>query len=214
MTLALKFGAAATAFVLLLAFAEWAAREWHLPPEAGRKLAHIVGGVMAACLPAILPFPAIVSLAGAFVPFMVITRRLGIFPLIHEAERSTHGEVYFPLGVMGAALLVPHAVEFAFGVLVMAVADASASLSGQRFGKRSYRIFAAGKTYVGSSVFLVTTMVLGILATQAVGELTGSSLWAVLGIALIATAEEAAASGGADNVILPISAAAMLRLVL
>ena len=214
MALALRLSAAAVAFISLLAFAEWAARTWSLTPERGRKLAHMVGGVMSACLPLLLPFPAIAGLSGAFVPFMVITRRLGVFPLIHGAERSTNGEVYFPLGVMGAALLVPHRVEFAFGVLVMALADASASLVGQRFGKRSFRLLSGEKTYLGSAVFFATTLVLGLVAAQALGELSGRSLLPLLAIAATAAIAEAVVGGGADNVILPVLAAALLRVML
>lgn len=214
MALGLRLAAAAAAFISLLALAEWAARTWSMTPERGRKLAHVVGGVMSACLPLLLPFPTIAALSGAFVPFMVVTRRLGVFPVIHGAERSTYGEVYFPLGVMGAALLVPHAVEFAFGVLVMGLADAAASLAGQRFGKRSYRLPWGVKTYLGSTVFFATTLVLGVLAALAMEGLDGASVFPLLAIALVATAAEALAGGGADNVILPIGAAAMLEAAL
>src|SRR5207244_1328281 len=102
----------------------------------------------------ILPFPAIVVLAAAFVPFMVVSRRLNLFPIIHRAERSTLGEVYCPLGVLTVAALVPHRTAYAFGILVMGISDTVAALGGQRFGRRAYRIFVAHKTYVGSVAFL------------------------------------------------------------
>ena len=211
MQTALWFCTAAVAFISLLAMAELVARRWSLRPELGRKLAHIVGGMMSAALPVILPFPAIVILSGAFVPFMVVTRRVGVFPLIHGAERSSYGEIYFPLGVLGTAALVPHPVEYAFGILVMGIADAVASLSGEKFGQRSYRLLAGRKTYVGSAAFLATTFGLGLLALQALGEVSGPAVLVVSGIAGVLTLEEALIGGGADNVVLPISAAALLR---
>lgn len=207
----LWFGAAAVGFILLLAGAEGIARRWLLHPEVGRKLAHISCGMLAAALPLVLPFSAIVALSAAFVPFMIVSRRLGLFPLVHSAERSTFGEIYFPIGILLVAAAVPHRVEYAFGVLVLAIADAFASLCGQRFGKRKYQLFSVTKTYVGSATFLLTTITLGLLAVQARGKLSGAAIVVVLAIALVTTLEEALVGGGADNVILPVSAAAMLR---
>ena len=211
MQTALGFGAAAIAFISLLGIAEYAARRWSLPAELGRKQAHVTCGLLAAALPLFLPFPAIVALAAAFVPFMVVSRRVGLFPIVHGAERHTYGEIYFPLGVLLVAALVPHPVEYAFGVLVLAIADAVASLTGERFGQRTYRLVAAQKTYVGSAAFLATTIGLGAVAMQAKGELSIGAGLVLLGVATALTFEEALVGGGADNVVLPVSAAAMLR---
>ena len=211
MRTALWIGAAAIAFIGLLAATEYVTRRWSLRPELGRKLAHVSCGVVAAALPLVLPFPAIVALAAVFVPFMLVSRHLGLFPLVHSAERSTFGEIYFPMGVLLAAVLVPHRVEYAFGVLVLAIADALASLWGQRFGRRTYRLLSASKTYVGSAIFFVTVIALGVIAVLALGEPPGRSILAVLFIAIVTTLVEASLGGGADNVILPISAAAILR---
>ncbi|MFN2525482.1 MAG: diacylglycerol/polyprenol kinase family protein [Actinomycetota bacterium] len=207
----LLLAVAAVGFISLLTAVELVARNRSLRPELGRKLAHISCGILAAALPFFLPFSAIVLLAAAFVPFMVASRRLGLFPLVHSAERSTYGEIYFPIGVLLVAALVPYRVEYAFGVLVLAVADALASLVGQRYGRRTYELLSATKTYVGSAVFLCTTMALGLIATQVLGELSGATILAICMIAAATTVVEALVGGGADNVVLPISAAAMLR---
>ena len=207
---ALRFGASAIGFISLLALAEIVALRRSLRPELGRKFAHIWCGILAAALPLFLPFSAIVILAAAFVPFMLFSRRLGLFPIVHRAERTTYGEVYFPVGILLVAWLVPHRVEYAFGVLVLAVADAMASLIGQRYGQRAYQILFATKTYIGSAAFFATTIALGLVATQALGEWSGKALLVVCTIAVATTLEEALVGGGADNVILPVSAAAML----
>jgi phytol kinase len=210
MRTALWAGAAALVFILLLAAAEGAARRWSLPPEVGRKLAHVSCGLLAALLPLALPFWAIATLAAIFVPFMMTSRRLGLFPVLHSAERSTFGEMYFPIGILLVAIFVPHRVEYAFGVLVLAIADALAGIMGRRFGKRSYQILGS-KTYVGSTVFLVTAFALGLLAVQVLGDLSGRTILVALAVAAATTFEEGLVGGGVDNVILPISAAAMLE---
>ena len=154
-------------FVSLLAGAEAATRRWNLHPEQSRKLAHVSSGVAAACLPLVMPFRAVVVLALLFVPFMVVSRRVGLFPAVHGVERATWGEVWFPLGVLLAAALFPHEVPYAFGVLVMGLSDAAASAAGHRWGRRAYRLLGAHKTYAGSAAFLAVTVV---LATGALAD--------------------------------------------
>jgi phytol kinase len=208
---AVWFVITAAGFISLLTLAELASRRWSLRPELGRKLAHISCGLLAAALPLVLPFPAIAGLAAVFVPFMAVTRRVGLFPIVHSAERSTFGEVFFPIGILLAALMVPHRVEYSFGVLVLAIADALAGLAGQRVGRRTYRLVGALKSYVGSACFCATTVALGLGALQASGGLSARGCLAVAVTAAVVTAEEAVVGGGADNVILPVSAGAILR---
>lgn len=103
------------------------------------------------------------------------------------------------------ALLVPHRVEQAFGVLVLGVVDPVASLSGQRFGRRAYRALATSKTYARSAAFLATTLVLALLAVAALGEMSGAAPLIAIAIAVAVTFEEAVIGGGADNVVLPVT---------
>ncbi len=204
---------AAAGFVGLLVLSEAVARRWSLAPEHARKLAHVSSGLAAAALPAVLPFAAIAAIAAGFIPFMVVSRRLQLFPLLHSAERSTHGEIYFPVGILLVAVFVPSSVEYAFGVLVLALADAAAGLLGQAFGRRTYDLGWGRKSYLGSGVFLVTTLLLGVAAAAAIEDLSTSVLLGVAAIAAVTTVEEAVAGGGLDNVFLPVTAAAMFQVL-
>lgn len=201
---AVAAGAAACGFVSLLALSEIAARRWSLRPESGRKLAHLSCGILAAALPVALDFSAIALLAGAFVPFMLASRRLGLFPIVHGGERTTHGEIYFPLGVLLTAVAVPERAPYVFGILVLALADAAAGLVGERFGRRSYRLLGAHKTYLGSACFFAVTAALAAVIDPS---------FAAPAIAAALTLEEGLLGGGADNVVLPVSAAALLDAV-
>lgn len=210
---------AAAGFVGLLAGAEAATHRWNLEPEQSRKLAHVSSGVAAACLPLVMPFHAVVLLAALFVPFMVVSRRVGLFPAVHGVERATWGEVWFPLGVLLAAAVFPHRVPYAFGVLVMALSDAAASAAGHRWGRRDYRLLGAHKTYAGSIAFLAVTVLLatGALAAAASaadGDLSAASVPVVLALAAALTVVEGLAGGGVDNVLLPVAGAGLLTLVL
>ncbi len=85
-------GLASLVFVALLASAEAATRRWTIEPEASRELVHLSSGVVAAGLPLVMSFPAIVVLALLFIPFMAVSRRIGLFPAVHGVERVTWGE--------------------------------------------------------------------------------------------------------------------------
>ena len=210
MTVALRVGAAAAGFLSLLTLSELVARRWSLRPESGRKVAHVTCGILASALPLVLSFDAIAVLAGGFVPFMVVSRRLGLFPLVHGGERTTYGEVYFPVGVFLAAVLVPYVTPYIFGVLVLALSDAVAGVAGERFGRRAYRLLGAHKTYVGSAWFFATTFGLG-AAALTVDGLSAKGVLVVVAIAAALTLEEGLAGGGADNVVLAVSAAALFH---
>jgi phytol kinase len=193
--------AAGGIFVAVLGPAEATSRRWKVEPEFTRKGAHVASAVIVAALPLLLSFVAVAVLAVVFVPFMILSRRAGLFPAVHSVERTTLGEVYFPLGVLAAALLVPAQGPFAYGMLVMGLGDAAAGLVGKRYGRRAYRLLTATKTYVGSTAFFGTVAVIGLAFV---------SLPLALVLAAVLTLVEALLGGGADNLVLPAAAAALL----
>jgi dolichol kinase len=127
-------------------------------------------------------------------------------------ERTTLGEVYFPLGVGLAAALVPVVVPYTYGVLVMALSDAFASLAGGRWGKREYSVGRAHKTVLGSGVFLLSTFALTLGALAVSHRLSPATMALGLAAAVVLTALEGVLAGGIDNVVLPVAGAALLVL--
>jgi phytol kinase len=196
-------------FVALLAGAEASHRRWKVEPEVARKSAHVSSALVAAALPWFMSFRAVAVLALLFVPFMLISRRLDLFPAVHSVERSTLGEMWFPLGVVVVALAVPEHGSYAYGVLVMGLSDAAAGLVGRRYGHRAFRILGAWKTYAGSAAFFATTVALTVAALGLIG---GVSPATVVGLAATLTVVEASLGGGSDNLVLPVTAAGLLTL--
>lgn len=201
------------AFVGLLAACEASSRRRGLNPEMARKLAHISCGILAAFLPLFMSFGSVIVVAALFVPFMLLSRKFGIFPAVHSAERTTLGEVYFPLGVGLAAAAFPEPVPYTFGVLVMAISDALAALAGTRWGGPGYSVFGAHKSLAGSTAFFLSTAALTAGALAAADRMTPGSLAAGLGAALALTALEGVLAGGVDNAVLPVAGAAVMVLV-
>lgn len=204
--------AAVGVFVALLVIGEIGARRWKVDPESSRRLVHLSSGVVAAGLPAFLSFPAVVVLALVFIPFLAASRRMGLFPAVHEVERATWGEVYFPLGVLLAAALFPDPVPYAYGVLVMGVSDPVAGFAGHHYGRRGHRLLATGKTNLGSTAFFATTLVVTLGAVALTVGLSALSVVVIPALAVTLTVVEGMCGGGADNVVLPVVGAALLSL--
>ncbi len=208
----LAVGVASVVFISLLAAAEAGTRHWKVDPELSRKLVHLSSGMVAASLPMAMSFLAIAVLALLFIPFMVVSRRIGLFPAVHGVERVTWGEVYFPLGVLLAAVMFPTPTPYSYGVLVMGVSDPFAGFAGQRYGQRPYRVLAAHKTYVGSAVFFMTTALLTLGTLALTDGLSTRAIVLVPVLAAILTAAEGISGGGIDNVLLPAVAAGLFSL--
>jgi dolichol kinase len=191
----------AAGFLAWFAAVEAVTRRLSVGRELSRKFVHLTSGLAAAAMPLVLTFPQIAVLAVLFAAAMAASRRLRILRSVHEVERSTWGEVCLPLGVAAAAVLVPDPARYACAVATIAVCDVAACLAGRRLGGR--RLPGSAKTWAGSAAFFVTALVVGLVLLPAPPA-------AVLAVAALTTAVEAAASRGLDNVAVPVAAACAL----
>lgn len=207
---AVAIAAFSAVFIALLAGAEASSRRWKVEPELARKSAHVSSALVAATLPWFMSFPAVAVLALLFVPFMLVSRRLDLFPAVHAVERTTLGEMWFPLGVALVAVAVPDRGPYAYGVLVMGLSDAAAGIAGQRYGHRAFRIAGAWKTYAGSTAFFLTTVALTLAVLALMGGLSPASVPVAFGVAAGLTLVEASLGGGTDNLVLPVAAAGLM----
>ena len=101
------------------------------------------------------------------------------------------------MAIFLSALLFPNKQLFMYGVLVMSLSDGFASVFGQRYGKKKYKLWQGEKSYVGSSVFFIMTLMIGLAVMVQI------PVWVIVGSALVLTFAEACLSGGIDNLILP-----------
>jgi dolichol kinase len=197
-------------YTLLFVSVELIAKKTKLDQEVSRKLVHIIAGVSAALLPFVMSFQQIALLGLIFLPVMVVSKHLNIFSSIHQVKRNTYGEVYFPAAILITAVAFPQTVLYSYGLLVMGVSDGLASLFGQRYGRRSYRLGRAHKSYLGSLVFMVSTVLIGWIVLAAAGHAGFVIIASSIVLAAMLTAVEACASYGLDNLILPPVASGLL----
>lgn len=201
------------AFLYLLLFigVEVIAKRTKINTESSRKLVHIVAGTTAALLPLVMTFHEIIALSILFIPVMLISKRANIFSSIHSVKRSTFGEVYFPLAILLTALLFPRNSEYMYGLLVLGISDGSASIIGQKYGKKKYQLFGHKKSYAGSLAFFIATLVIGIII---LAHFTDMAIGLILVISILLAAflamVEACLHKGLDNLIISPFAALLL----
>jgi phytol kinase len=207
----MKFIVVTAAYGLIFVVVELLAKKLHPPSEATRKLSHILAGVGAALLPFVLTFNEIALLGALFVPAVFISMRRNMFKSVHSVKRSTYGELYFPLAIAACALLFPDRLPYIYGVLVIGISDELASLLGLRFGRKKYKTPAGTKSYVGSSVFFVTTWLIGVslIISFIDTPFWEAGLWSGV-LAGILTIVEARARKGMDNLLVPVAASGLL----
>lgn len=183
--------------------------------EINRKIIHIFGGFIASILPLILPRWIVIFLMLVATLIILIEKKINFLPALHSVIRRTSGEVLFPLGIALIILIEPQAWKITYGILIMGVSDAMASIIGIKWGKKKYSTFGKHtKTYIGSFTFFICTFAIGVTGLI-IGEdfIISQTLLPATLSAIILTLVEAGSSNGLDNLLLPISATLIMRIL-
>ncbi|TXG76563.1 hypothetical protein E6P97_03310 [Patescibacteria group bacterium] len=214
MVIMLPFVLSCLSFGILFTVIEVISRKVRrLTTDDTRKAAHILAGIIAACLPFWLSYPEITALGLFFIGFMAVSKKTHLFPSIHGVERLTLGEVYYPLALAIVAWQFPVQLIYTYAILVLALADGFAALVGIHRGTRHFRMLGGRKSVEGS----LTCWVVCLCLTSASLTITQSSLLVVstgsVAVAAALTLIEANLSGGLDNLALPVVAAFALSVL-
>jgi len=186
---------------LLLTTVEVLKRKSFISNDLSRRLAHIGAGVISIVAPLFVSNIAIIIVNVIFAGLLLVGRNTKYFSSIQTTSRKTYGDVYFPLGIIAAAviLLPDNVAAFQYGVAIMGISDALAGFVGERWGKKTISILGNPKTLTGAIVFYVSSLIITLIfAPQLV--------LIVLVLPLILTAIEFMLVYGLDNLVLPVVA--------
>ncbi|HEY7118285.1 MAG TPA: hypothetical protein VH475_16980 [Tepidisphaeraceae bacterium] len=188
-------------------------------PEICRKLLHIAIGLILCPLPWVLESRrSAISLCGIYLALLVARRYLAalgnhVNGILDGVGRKSLGEFLFPIT---AALLFilsgDDRITYLAPMLTLALADAAAALVGRRYGMARFQTVGGCKSLEGSLAFAVVTFSATHLTLLFMGN-TGraeSVLLAAL-VALILALVEAWATGGWDNLVVPMTALLLLK---
>jgi phytol kinase len=210
--------AALGGFALLYGVLRLASRRTGIRPEVTRKLLHAGSGALT------LPFPFLFhdlrpvllltasSAAFVFAIKSAPTLRARFGGVADRVERSTLGELYFPISValLFALTRGRHPLLFVIPILMLTLADATSALVGGRYGLTRY--IGNDKSLEGSIAFVVVAFFcvhVPLLLWSDVGR--AESLLIAATLALLAMLLEGSAWRGLDNLFVPIGGYFLLR---
>lgn len=200
----------AAAFLALFAIVEYFKRRLGLHTEVSRKVVHVLAAAMSAGLPFILTFQEIILLSILFLGVLLLSKKINFFSAIHDVERKTYGEIYFPIAVGLMAYFFQDRVLYAQGLLIMGFSDGFAGLIGQKYGSKKYKILSHRKSYIGSGIFLVSAWAITSLMFLFSGATFSQALLFGGLLGIILTGVEASFTNGLDNLMVPLCASGLL----
>lgn len=214
----LAIGVMLASFLALYGLLHAYARSGAARPETTRKLFHTGSGVLTLAFPFVFrDIWPVLLLTGASAAFIVSVKfvpvlRARVGDVANRVDRSTLGEVYFPVSV---ALLfwLAHGEDpllFVVPILVLTFADATCAIVGGRYGLTPY--VGASKSVEGSVAFVVVAFFcvhVPLLLWSGVGR--AESLLIAATLALLVMVLEGSAWRGLDNLFIPIGGYFLLR---
>lgn len=189
--------------------------------ETARKMVHIGMGMICLTFPAlfavawpvwILAGLAVIALGALrFVPCL----KCSVGTVLHDVNRQSLGEVYFPIGVAAVfALAKSVPLEFTIPVSLLTFADAAGALVGKRWGRHQYQTLEGQKSIEGSIAVGITAFLCATVPLiSAQHDLTASLVIGVL-IGIFGMIVEAISWRGLDNIFLPLAALAQISIYL
>lgn len=192
---------------------------WALHPELMRKLAHVGLGLATLSFPWLFreSWPVVLLGAISLVTLLSLRHvpalRRSVGGVVNGVDRSSAGDLYFPVASTGLFLLADgDAVLFSVPILTLALADAVAALVGVFYGRFRYDGTEGQKSLEGSVAFLLVAF----LATHVPLLLftdTGRAESLLIGLTfgVLVMLLEAVAWRGLDNLFIPFGGFLLLR---
>ena len=189
--------------------------------ETARKVVHLGMGAVCLTFPWIFrelwPVWVLAGLAGVALGALrcvpLLRREIG--GVLHDVNRASFGEVYFPLGVAlvftlsrGTPLL------FVIPVALLTFADAAGALVGKRWGRRKFATLEGQKSVEGSLAVGAMGFICSAGPLFAAGHDWRASLVIGASIGLFSLMLEAISWHGLDNIFLPLAAYAQISVYL
>lgn len=215
----LSTGILAVSFLLLFIIAECLYHFFNVKVELTRKLVHTGTGLLTLLFPLLLDNHWLVLLlCASFALILLLSLRFELLRSINAIDRKSYGSLTYPVSVYVCYLafsVQQHYICFYLPMLILAICDPTAALTGKKWPIGKYKTGNDNKTLMGSGMFLITAMVLCIFlffllhVPVALPQLIAMSFI----IALVSCITEAISRNGYDNLTIPVSVLFMLLLM-
>ena len=203
---------------ILIGGLRWFQHRYNPHPEISRKLLHVSMGLITLSFPWIFEsaWPVLILL-GIAVSTMLGLRRVSALKqhvggVIHDIQRESLGDIYFPIGVALLFVLSEgDPILYSIPLLLLGLADAVAALVGIRYGHAAYTTAEGHKSAEGSVAFFTISFLcthIPLLLFTETGRLESLLIASIIGV--LAMLLEAIAWRGLDNLFIPLGSFALL----
>lgn len=197
-------------FLSLFGIAELLYHKLKVKVELTRKLVHMVTGLLALLFPVMLGNHWLVLLLSVlFAIILFLSLRYKLLQSINAIDRDSVGSLAYPVAVYASYLVYDYFnqqyVYFYMPVLILAVCDPVAALTGRRWPLGKYSQAKESKTIMGSAMFFISAFILIIVLSFVLHSKAGiyTTIITALIIALLASVAEAVTKKGYDNLAIP-----------
>ncbi|WP_221393042.1 hypothetical protein [Dyadobacter sp. NIV53] len=155
----------ASCFLILFGFAEFLYHRKKVKAEWTRKIVHIGTGILTLTFPVLLHSHwQVLFLCGSFLIILLISLRYNMLPSINNIGRFSYGSILYPVVVYGTYLIYTHVekglIMYYLPILILAICDPVAALTGKHYPFGSYRIGGNNKTLSGSLSFFIVCILI------------------------------------------------------
>ena len=205
-------------FLSLFGVAELMYHQFKVKVELTRKFVHVGTGLLTLLFPVLLGNHWLVLLlCTSFALILIASLKFNLLKSINAIERESVGSLAYPVSVYACYLAFDYFgqqyIYFYLPVLILAICDPVAALTGKTWPVGKYKVGKENKTLLGSSMFFLSALVLGFLLFRALNPQLALAhiLLSTVLVALISSIAEALSRKGYDNLTIP--AAVLLTLI-
>ncbi|WP_312192335.1 phosphatidate cytidylyltransferase [Sphingobacterium sp.] len=207
-------------FLSLFVLSEILYHRFRIKAEYSRKLSHIGTGLICLLFPILLHSHwSVLTLCATFTLLLLLSIKFNLLQSIHAVDRKSVGSLMYPAAVYLCFLFQSYQenalIFYYLPLLILAICDPLAALSGKKWPFGPYRVLGAKKTLLGSIVFFLAAVVINLLLWELMHDLPwdAQQLMIIAIIALATTLAEALSRDGYDNLTIPIAAILCLSIL-
>ncbi|SUJ15048.1 Cytidylyltransferase family [Sphingobacterium spiritivorum] len=201
-------------FLSLFAVAELLYHCCKVRAEFTRKIVHAGTGLLALLFPLMLDNHWwVLVLCTSFTILLICSVHFRLLRSIHAIDRRSVGSLAYPVAVYGCYLsytfLNNQLIYYYLPILILAISDPLAALSGKRWPLGAYQIRGAHKTMLGSLFFFISAYLIMLVSCLIFRyPLQGQELLVLALLSIITALTEALSRDGYDNVTIPFAVSA------
>jgi phytol kinase len=205
------------AFLILFGTAEVLYHYFKVKVELTRKIVHLGTGLLTMLFPIMLNSHWwVLMLCSSFAVILIISLKYNLLKSVNAIERESVGSIAFPVSVYGCYLAFTYFdhqyVYFYLPILILAICDPIAALTGKRWPRGRYKFNGSNKTLMGSAMFFLSAFIL-IITLSLMGHTMTRVVSRGFAIALVSTISEAVSGKGYDNITIPVSVLGSLIII-